>query len=122
MSYASTIAAIGKARKKSWHRDLVTWAAVSEALRGGAIKLAQPDRPADDDVVEAAWRKLYEVTMKKEELANFLLRNGVACSPHAPKLAYRYRPILPDPNEAAGDQSARLLDRKSAGDGKGGSD
>lgn len=109
MSYASDIAAIEKARKKSWHRDLVTWAAVSEALRGGAIKLAQPDRPADDDIVEEAWRKLYEITSKKEELATFLLRNGVPCSPHAPKLAYRYRPMTSDPNESAGDQIARLL-------------
>lgn len=109
LSYANEIAAIEKARKKSWHRDLGTWGAVSEALRGGPINLARPDRPADDEIVEEAWRALNEIMERKRELAVFLLQNNVPCNPHAPKLAYRYRPIFPDPAETPTAQIARLL-------------
>lgn len=109
LSYANEIAAIEKARKKSWHRDLGTWGAVSEALRGGPINLAQPDRPADDEIVEAAWHTLNEIMERKRELAGFLLQHNIPCNPHAPKLAYRYRPMFPDPAEASGAKIARLL-------------
>lgn len=87
---AREIDQIEQARGKRWHKDLETWAAVAEAIKGGAIERARPDKPVDDEFVMAAIKKLIGIRDAKEPHLALLRFVGV----EAPVTPYRYTPAF----------------------------
>jgi hypothetical protein len=77
---ANDIAAIQRITGKRWHRDLATWAAVSESLCKGAVIAMRPDPITDDEIVSGAWETLWAITQGKERLVEDLRSSGVPVS------------------------------------------
>lgn len=71
------IALIERQTRKRWHRDLKTWAAVQEACANGPVRRLRPDRPNDDEAVNEAWAKCYEVILEKGILIDQLQQEGL---------------------------------------------
>jgi len=75
---ALEIAQIQKMTGKRWHKDLKTWASVAEMLAEGPIHHFDPDRPQDDEFVEAAFDKLEALQSARTELLDQLADLGIA--------------------------------------------
>ncbi|WP_298198570.1 hypothetical protein [Novosphingobium sp.] len=72
------IALICRMTAKRWHIDLTSWAAVAEMLRIGPIHDFNPDRPQDDDILEARFDKLAELEHSRSALIAQLADMGIA--------------------------------------------
>lgn len=76
-SLAAEIALIERQTGKRWWRDVMTWAAVAEALRDGPIQRMKPDQPHDDDVVRDAWDAAFAIYKAKAPLLERLRAAGI---------------------------------------------
>jgi hypothetical protein len=81
------IAQIQKMTGKRWHKDLKTWASVAEMLSVGPIHNFDPDRPQDDELVEAAFDKLEALQSARAELLDQLADLGIAARQNPDKTA-----------------------------------
>ena len=84
---AAEIAQIQKMTGKRWHKDLKTWASVAEMLAEGPIHNFDPDRPQDDEFVEAAFDKLEALQSARTELLDQLADLGIAARHNPDKTA-----------------------------------
>jgi hypothetical protein len=101
---AVEIAQIQKLTGKRWHKDLKTWASVLEMLAEGPIHNFDPDRPQDDEFVEAAFDKLEALESARTELLDQLADLGIAAR-HNPDKAVGGIGSLSDPTRS----STRLM-------------
>lgn len=69
---------------KRWHKDLVTWSAVSEMMQQGPIKEKNPDRIWDDEAVSEAYKVVYSIEQTKKDLCKRLRELGISVSPENP--------------------------------------
>lgn len=100
---ASQIAQIQKMTGKRWHKDLKTWASVAEMLHVGPIHDFDPDRPQDDEIVDAAFDKLELLQRARSELIDRLADTGIAArnDPDKPSAGQAGIAKLPDPTRSA---------------------
>lgn len=82
---ANEIAAIQQTTGKRWHRDLTTWAAVSEALYRGAIVTMRPDNAADDETVTRAWDSYWGISQGKRHVVDELREAGLTVPDRTPR-------------------------------------
>ena len=75
---AREIAIIQKITGKRWHRDLKTWAAVKEMLERGPIDERRPDRPQDDEALNAAFERLKTLKDERRRIVDQFAEVGLA--------------------------------------------
>lgn len=61
-----------------WHKDLKTWAAVTEIFKGSPIKKKKPDIMESDPAVKAAWIPYLEIAKEKQSLIMMMQKLGIA--------------------------------------------
>lgn len=82
---AAEIEKIEGMTKKRWSKDLTTWAAVARMFERGPVRFARPDKTSDDEVIMAAWDRMYPAEQEKKELCAILSAHQIYATPDLPE-------------------------------------
>jgi hypothetical protein len=86
---ATEIAHIESITRKSWHKDLTTWAAVAESFVQGPILRVRPDKTDEDEFVNGAWEKINQARFMKQPLVDYMREHGIQVDLVAPAIRHR---------------------------------
>ena len=64
----------------TWHKDLKTWAAVTEIFKGSPIRKKKPSEQADDPAVQKAWSEYLNIVREKQSLITMMQKFGIEVS------------------------------------------
>ncbi|MBY6219021.1 DUF4062 domain-containing protein [Qipengyuania aquimaris] len=68
----------GLGGSKPWHKNLKKWSAVTDMLRTGPIMDRNPDSPADDEAVKAAYSTVTDLQDERQAIIDEVAQHGLA--------------------------------------------